>query len=199
MSFSMIAETICQLARRLMQHPAAPYHEHAARDEVERICAEHGLPFDRDQFGNVLVRWRTAGRQRPLILAAHLDHPGFEIIRRISSTAWLARFRGGVADKYFRAGIPVRLMPGGASAKLGRRKGKARTFQLQAKSHAGRDAGAPRFAVWELEDFSMCRGKIYGRACDDLIGVAAVLATIIELKSKKTRVNVLGVISRAEE
>ena len=67
------------------------------------------------------------------------------------------------------------------------------------RRHAGRDAGAPRFAVWELEDFSMRRGKIYGRACDDLIGVAAALATIIELKSKKARVNVLGVISRAEE
>jgi len=195
----MIAETICQLARRLMQHPAAPYHEHAVRDEVERICAEHGLPFDRDQFGNVLVRWRTAARQRPLILAAHLDHPGFEIVHGLSSTAWLARFRGGVADNFFRAGILVRLMPGKTPAKLARQKGKARIFELQAKSHAGEDAGAPRFAVWELEDFSMRRGKIYGRACDDLIGVAAALATIIELKSKKARVNVLGVISRAEE
>src|SRR6266849_5655031 len=108
----MIAETICQLARRLMQHPAAPYHEHAVRYEVERICVEHGLPFERDQFGNVLVRWRTAARQRPLILAAHLDHPGFEIVSALSSNTLLARFRGGVADNYFRAGIPVRLTPG---------------------------------------------------------------------------------------
>src|SRR6266576_394328 len=87
---AMIAETICQLARRIMQHPAAPYHENAVRDEVERICAEHDLPFERDQFGNVLVRWRTAARQRPLVLAAHLDHPGFEVIRGLSSNAWSA-------------------------------------------------------------------------------------------------------------
>jgi len=195
----MIAETICQLARRLMQHPAAPYHEHAVRAEVENICAEHGLPFERDQFGNVLVRWRTAARQRPLILAAHLDHPGFEILRALSPTTWLAGFRGGVADNYFRAGIAVRLMPGEAPAKLGRRKGNSRTFELLTKNHAGKDACAPRFAVWELEDFSKRRGQIHGRACDDLIGVAAVLVTIIELKRKKARVNVLGVISRAEE
>ena len=194
----MIGETICQLARRLMRHPAAPYHEHAVRAEVESICTEYGLRFERDQFGNVLVRLRTAARQRPLVLAAHLDHPGFEIIGCRSPTAWLARFRGGVADDYFRAGIPVRLMPGEAPAKLGRRKG-TRTFKLQTKNHAGKDACAPRFAVWELEDFSMRRGQIHGRACDDLIGVAAVLATIIELKRKKARAHVLGVISRAEE
>jgi len=194
-----MAETICQLARRLMQHPAAPYHEHAVRAEVERICAEHGLPFERDQFGNVLVRWRTAAGQRPLVLAAHLDHPGFEIIRAISPTVWLAGFRGGVAEDYFRAGLPVRLMPGEAPAKLSSRKGKAGTFELQTKHPADKDACAPRFAVWELEDFSLRRGQIHGRACDDLIGVAAVLATIIELKRKQARAHVLGVISRAEE
>src|SRR6185295_15601887 len=43
------------------------------------------------------------------------------------------------------------------------------------------------------------RGQIHGRACDDLGGVAAILATLIELKRRRARVNVIGVISRAEE
>jgi len=191
-----LSELLCELAERLMRHPAAPYHEHAPRAEVERICAEHGLPCKRDRFGNLLVRFNSAARQRPVALAAHLDHPGFEILRPLSSLRWLARFRGGVPDAYFRPGVPVRLMPAGISAKLGRRQGFDKTFEIRASQpcHIG-----PGFAVWDLEDFAVQHGRIYGRSCDDLIGVAAILATLIELKRERARTNVLGVISRAEE
>ncbi len=180
-----------------MRRPAAPYYEHAVRDEVESICAEHRLECKRDRFGNLLVRLRTGPTQRPLVLAAHLDHPGFEIIRRLSDSRWLARFRGGVPNIYFRAGIPLRLMPGAIAAKLGRRKSKEpRIFEIRA---AQLPQMRPKFAVWELEDFAVRSRRIHGRACDDLIGVACILATLIELKEARASVNVIGVISRAEE
>lgn len=179
-----------------MRNPAAPFHEHAVREEVERICAERSLAFKRDDFGNVIVRLQTAPKMRPIVLAAHLDHPGFEIVRRLSPTRWLARFQGGVPDHYFRKGIPVRLMPGGLAAKLGKRRGKAKEFEVHAR-HAPKIP--PRFAVWELEDFTVRKGRIHGRACDDLVGVASILATMIELKRRRARVNVIGLISRAEE
>jgi endoglucanase len=198
--FTMIAEMIRQLAARLMKHPAAPYHEHEVRSEVERICEEHQLPFERDQFGNVLVRWRTDARQRPIVLAAHLDHPGFELMYGRPANARLARFRGGVPDGYFRRGIPLRLMPGKIPARLGRRKDKPGLFELETNSNDGRGPGfLPRFAVWELEDFAVRRGQIHGRSCDDLIGVAAILAALIDLKRRRARVDVFGLISRAEE
>lgn len=53
--------------------------------------------------------------------------------------------------------------------------------------------------MWELEDFAARKGRIIGRACDDLVGSAAVLATLIELKRSRVKVNVIGVLSRAEE
>jgi len=185
-----------QLAGRLMRHPAAPYHEHAVREEVERICDEHGLDYKRDPFGNVLVKLKTDPRRRPLVLAAHLDHPAFEVIHQVSKTRVLAKFRGGVADSYFRPGVPIRLMPGAVSGKLGARKSKDRIFEI----HSTRPLETlHQFAVWELDDFSVRNQRIYGRACDDLVGVASVLGTMIELKRKRSRVNVIGAISRAEE
>ena len=72
---------LCRVAGRLMRHPAAPSREQAVRGEVERICVENGLDCKRDRFGNLLIRRCTAGRQRLLVLAAHLDHPGFDIVR----------------------------------------------------------------------------------------------------------------------
>jgi endoglucanase len=163
---------------------------------VEAICSEHGLTFRRDQFGNVLVHLKTGSQPRPFVLAAHLDHPGFEVVRELSGTRWLLRFRGGVPDEYFRPGLRLRLMPGGVPAKLGRRQGKERCF-LATSTRA--PLVAPKFAVWELEDFALRSGTIHGRACDDLIGVASILATMIELKRGRASVNVIGIISRAEE
>src|SRR5207244_5030903 len=63
---------------------------------------------------------------------------------------------------------------------LGSRKGKERTFEIRASRVA---RSRPRFAVWDLEDFAVRRRRIYGRACDDLVGVAAVL------DRKSTRLN----------
>ena len=192
----MIASEFSKILARLMRHPSVPFHEHTVRAEAEEICAEHGLETRRDVFGNLIVRLVTAPKVRPFVLAAHLDHPGFEIIRALSPKKYLARFLGGVPDKYFRAGVPLRLLPGGIAAKLGRRPGAAKEFEI----HVAQPLELPpAFAVWELADFAVKSGRIHGRACDDLIGVASILATMIELKRKRARVNVIGVLARAEE
>lgn len=166
------------------------------RAEVEKICLEHRLDCKRDPLGNLLVRLQTSKKHRPFVLAAHMDHPGFEIVRLLNKKRCLGRFFGGVADAYFTHGVPLRLMPGGAAAKLGKRVGKEREFEIEALVVTEQE---PEFAVWELEDFDVRRELIHGRACDDLVGVAAILATMIELKKSHARVNVIGVISRAEE
>jgi endoglucanase len=193
----MTPEKFCELARRLMQHPTAPYNEHAVRDEAEKICVENNLPFERDPFGNLLVHLRPDLRRRPLVLAAHLDHPGFEILKKVSPRHWLARFRGGVGDPYFRQGTRLRIMPGPLRAVLGRRKHRTeRIFELKAATAA---KTAPTFAVWDLPDFTNDSGHIRGRACDDLIGAAAILATLIDLRRSRAAPSVVGVLSRAEE
>src|SRR4051812_38159656 len=142
----------CRLAGRLMRHPVAPYYEHAVSGEVQQICGENRLHCEKDPFGNLLVRtWerrRLAGLLRPIVFAAHMDHPGFEIVRPDSSGHLRVRFQGGVPDQYFRRGLAVQLMPGNDRAKLGRRVGKERIFELQSLESSSTNAA---FAVWDLE------------------------------------------------
>ena len=186
---------------RLMRCPAAPFYEAGVRDAVELLCEEHGLVFRRDRFGNVLVELKTARRARPLVLAAHMDHPGFEIVRELAPGRWLAQFNGGVPSRYFRTGVPVRLLPGATPAKIFRRVGDGSPKQLELRATGRSQFNGPRptFAVWELEDFVVREARIHGRSCDDLVGVASVLATLIDLKRLGRAVHVIGVISRAEE
>ena len=188
---------VCGLAKRLMQQPAAPYFEDATRAEAMQFCAEHALPAALDTVGNVFVRLNHAPRQRPLVLAAHLDHPGFAVERRLGPRRFVLKFHGRVADAYFRKGARVRLQPGHVPARLVRRlRGEERRFEFEVQSAP---EVAPVFAVWDLEEFALRQGRIHGRACDDLIGCAAVLATLRELQRRRAKVNVIGVLSRAEE
>lgn len=179
-----------------MRCAAAPYFEENARAVAESICLEQGLDCARDNYGSLLVSYRNGGKTRPLALAAHLDHPGFEIVKQLAPRRWLAKFRGGVGDDYFRTGVPLRLMPQQIKATLGKRVGKEKVFEVEATTAV---AGQPEFAVWELEDFTVRQGIIHGRACDDLIGCASVLATMVQLKQQRSAVNVIGILARAEE
>jgi len=190
-------ELLLKFAGRLMRHAAIACHEHAVRDEVEAICREHELDFRRDAFGNVLVTLKTAPRLRPVVLSAHMDHPGFEILKAAGHASWQARFRGGVAKRYFVPGTRLRLLPGNDSARLVRPLSANR--KIYVLESAGVGMPNPAFAVWDLPAFEVKNGQIHGRACDDLIGVAAILAVMAELRKKKSRVHLIGAITRAEE
>jgi len=192
----MSQTALLEIAGRLMRCPAVAYHEFASRAAAMEICREHGLGHELDAQGNLFVRLQTKRRLRPLVFAAHLDHPGFEIVGEPGRGRWPARFLGGVPDEYFREGVPLRLMPGAQPATLGRCLGQEKIFELHAAEEFPQK---PVFAVWELEDFALRRGRIHGRACDDLIGCAAALTALVELKQIKADVNVIAVLARAEE
>jgi putative aminopeptidase FrvX len=188
------------IAERLMRCPAAPYHEQLVATEVEKICSEHGLDCVADQYGNLLASLNSGRKARPLVLAAHMDHPAFVVTKWLGKGGqWKAEFRGGVADSYFKAGTNVILMPGRKVARLGKRLAhKSQEFLLE-EQERGESNSRPEYAVWALNDFDVYDGQIHGRACDDLIGVAAALTTLVRLNQSKSRVNVIAAISRAEE
>ncbi len=179
-----------------MRRPAAPYHEQTVQTEVARICHEHELPLRQDAWGNLLIIWKTGKTPRPIVLAAHLDHPGFRVGESDDNKRFPADFLGGVPLKYFRSGTKVRLHPGNHPAKLGESLERPKAFQLDT---IARLKTRPLFAVWDLPDFKFTRDRITGRACDDLIGVTAVLATLIDVKRRRRPAHVIGVLSRAEE
>jgi endoglucanase len=69
--------------------------------------------------------------------------------------------------------------------------------EYRAKKPPTRDFGA--FAMWDLPACEVKDGRIYSRACDDLINCATILALFHELERTQTEASVLGLFSRAEE
>ena len=60
-----------------------------------------------------------------------------------------------------------------------------------------RDFGA--FAMWDLPAFALEHSRIYSRACDDLIGCAAIVAMFHELERAGAEGACYGLFTRAEE
>ncbi len=60
-----------------------------------------------------------------------------------------------------------------------------------------RDFGA--FAMWDLPAFELKDGRIYSRACDDLVGCAAIIALFQRLERIGAEATVYGLFTRAEE
>lgn len=67
----------------------------------------------------------------------------------------------------------------------------------RAKKPPTRDFGA--FAMWDLPAYDIKDGRIYSRACDDLIGCAVIVATFQELEEAGAEASVYGLFTRAEE
>ncbi len=55
------------------------------------------------------------------------------------------------------------------------------------------------FAMWDLSAFAVREGKVYSRACDDLVGCAALVAAFQELERTGAEGACLGLFTRAEE
>jgi len=145
------------------------------------------------------VRWRTAvARQRTHLVWRRISITAARGLKSFADfiTAWRRVFAGGVADKYFRDGIPVRLMPGergqsSAAEGVGKpsTSGQGRRRQGCRRSQVG---------VWNwriLLDASRQNLRSRLRRSDRL---AAALRDDYRTEEQERPGQRLGVISRAE-
>ena len=171
--------TLLEVAAAVASQPAVPLLEHLPRDAVVRLASDAGLPTRSDAVGNLVV-----GHGAELVLVAHLDHPGFAI-DGVEGTMTRLSFRGGVRAGVARAGVPVVLHAVGSPEAAGRallrtvdeRGGRLRGAVAEVVAGEAPPGG---FAVWDLTPYELDGGRITARACDDLLGVAAGFAALMD-------------------
>ncbi|MFN8638127.1 MAG: M20/M25/M40 family metallo-hydrolase [Dehalococcoidia bacterium] len=191
-----------ELARAVLSRPATSYLEQHVRDYIRGFAADRGLDYAEDRYGNAYVAYRRGAARRPLVLGAHMDHPGFVVEARRGRRLDLL-FRGGLSSDYGR-GERVRLY----AAATGEPTGTATIETVRAEN--GRIAGARArlddgtcevddMALWDVTPFSQRGQLIHARQCDDLGGCIAVLSTLDRLAAARTPAHVIGLFTRAEE
>ena len=202
------SERWLQIVQKLLEQPTAAIREELPQAYIREFAREHpALALSQDASGNLMLGYSVSSAQSPpLVMVAHLDHPGFWVQSVSGSTAELL-FKGGVDLKHAKEGSPVRFFaPGDPSpisvgmGTLGAATGeKGRLERATANIKEGR-AIPGGFAMWDFPGFSLNAGLIVSRCCDDLLGAAAALCVLDEIAARKPGgIGVWALFTGAEE
>jgi endoglucanase len=194
------------LARGLLVEPTAPLFEDLPKAFIRRFVQQRpALRITSDAAGNLLVQYPARGRAAaPLVLVAHMDHPGFRV-EAVHGAELQLRFQGYVAHPHARPGARVRLFRRGRRAPIGTARlthveyERNRLTLARATVIAGTARGAA-FAMWDFPAFVRRGERIVARNCDDGMGCVAALCVLDEVARLRPRGVALQVLfTRAEE
>jgi endoglucanase len=182
--------------------PTAPYcEEHVIAWLLAWAKEREEISVRRDKAGNVYLEYRR-GRKlaAPLVIEAHMDHPGFVVTKQGRGGKVMAEFRGGVRPSHFektRAKFWVE-DTGWVKAKVEGVK-KVRPFLQVTLSGVKEKLSAGTLGMWDLPDVAIEGELLSARVCDDLGGVSAIVCMMEELIAGEVEGHVIGLCSRAEE
>jgi endoglucanase len=172
---------------------------------VVEFCRQlPNVSVGQDQAGNVIARYRRGAAKTPLVFVAHMDHPGFEMLRGNR-----AEFLGGVPREMFARGVGIRFYSGvECGGSTARSMVRATITRFDASAWPKRKLvklqadGALRrgdFGMWDLPAFRVAGDKLHAVAIDDLLGTVVMLATLAEVSRRNARAHVWCAFTRAEE
>lgn len=203
------ATTVPRVLKEVLSLPTAPYSEGAVVSYIEQAC--RSIPHVRliaDRWGNRLAHYRRRGaKAAPVVFTAHMDHPGFCAVEQ-SGREVVADFRGWVETPYF-TDAALRFWAGRRTIRGRVRKVLQESAPNRVSGRAARPErvlveadgpvppGSP--GMWDLPDPSLKNGKVLARACDDLAGVASMLALLQRLGAAAANAECYCLFTRAEE
>ncbi len=197
-------ERAVELLRELGRRPAAPFFEQGAAEYIFGALSRLGLNPARDAWGNVVARYRnlpSGAEQPPIAFAAHMDHPGFEIVDTGSDPA-LAKALGGIPAASLAQATPVLILASDGSrvpAETVPMDGGVSRRETGVRLPGGMSMEPPVPVVFDLPDFVLDGDTLRMRALDDLAGCAAILAATERLVQEGAETDVFAVFTRAEE
>ena len=187
----------------------APFHEHrVARAALTLLASWSGLGVrhEMDRHGNIFGYWWNAPHDGPgrrgMAMMAHMDHPGFQVVRWSGERRIELEVLGGVPLKLINRDPILVLTPEGPlRGQMDQPIPPTRydgTAGALLDEDPGRDVtGCP--AIFDLPMFYLAGGLVHGLAMDDLAGCAMGLAALEQIAREKLPVDAYVVLHRAEE
>jgi putative aminopeptidase FrvX len=187
--------------KSLLSVPTCPFREQAVIGEVCRWAAQWDVGAGEDAAGNIyLRRCGKAGAVR-WFFTAHMDHPGF-IARSQRGLTLHADFLGTVRHEYFVGSSVMFFTPAGpVRATVQAATTIKDTPWLACRMKLDRPAPVPPDTVgmWDLPAYRVSGRKLITRACDDVVGSAAVLCALRKIVASRIDADVTVLLTRAEE
>jgi endoglucanase len=190
------------ILKELCSIPTAPFAEHRVLAWVDSFARQRRFRLSNDRFGNRLIEMGPKSNRPRLVFVAHTDHPGMVADKMIGPRKLLARFHGGVYSQYV-AGAKAHFFDdsrevAGRIARITRSSDRA-DVPAEVEVDVKQSVAAGAVGMFDLGVGRIKGRKFYSRVCDDLAGVAAVLAAMDNLRGKKLKAPVAALLTRAEE
>lgn len=187
--------------------PTAPYCEDwVAEVVIEELKKIPGVTVEVDEWGNLIARLlRGEPDWPPIALMVHLDHPGFLVDGPTDKDGLIpTTFEGYVTDEFFPL-AGVRLFRGpddeGVPATVVRANERSNDINRNRKCWLKPESpiNDAVLGMWDLDPLRIEDDLVFGRAIDDLAGVAITLETFRQLGNRKGPTDVIGLFTRVEE
>ncbi|MCC6682660.1 MAG: hypothetical protein IT445_17305 [Phycisphaeraceae bacterium] len=193
-----------RLLMNMVNLVTAPGREHRVIREVNNWAKSRvDVDLTTDRTGNLIIKRKGISTTRPLVLVAHMDHPGFLVTRRKGKRIH-AIFRGVINHKYIRY----------ARIRLYRNNDDTPTTEgtIVHVTPSNEPYGGHRVEVacdcstpvrpgdvmtWALKPARIRRGQLYAPVTDNLTGVAAAMICFDRLVDCPHDIRLL--FTRAEE
>jgi endoglucanase len=197
---------VLPLFRHLTSVPTAPFREASvSKKALEWIRENLGARVKvRRNSGGFIVSYRGAGKGPALCLAAHLDHPAFDLLK-VTRAGATARLRGGLPP-HLLAGAAVEAFPmipkdnrPLARGVIGPRPKKDSGTWTIKWTEPAKNGAKLDFAVLALTPCEVNDGWLLSRSVDDLLGCAISLEAMRRLSKARAKVNLTVLLNRAEE
>ena len=179
--------------------PATSFNEYQVSHKLMSILEENSIDYSQDDYGNIVAKISgTEENHRPIAYVAHMDHPGYEIIRD-EEGFFVGKSLGGVPRAAAIKGTdcfsfdqennrhPCRIEPWCEGSE----------GEVKVVSEIKLAVGTP--ITFNLPDFSLSDNQIEMRALDDLAGCASIMASLIQLNRESVETDIFGIFTRAEE
>jgi putative aminopeptidase FrvX len=202
---SIDPDEVLSILRRIASPPTAPYHEWGVLDAIRGELEGGGLRTTTDAFGQLHARGSAGAAKRALVLAAHTDHPAFEVIAA-SGKAGKVRVLGGFRQRVFPADVAVTVHDDaggeGFAAVLTEPVTDVEPVHNSTtvcRIRADRPLAIGQFAVLDLPSADVAGDEISMRAADDLAGCALIVCVLLALRDERAPHDVHAIFTRAEE
>lgn len=195
----MINAASKKIIAEIVSIPTAPFHEHKVISYVARFCMRNGFRFRHDRVGNIFISFKRGKAAQPVVFTAHMDHPGFEILKSKGLTSQIGVMGGVNLDKLLNTSILIvsdsKTIKGKIKSKTSKRWMGKPIFRVETKSEVKKGA----FAYLDLKNVRFKDSFIYTKSADNLMSVALLLDMLLKLKRSKFPTNIKVVLTRAEE
>lgn len=191
-----------KIAEQILSAPTAPYHEHRVRATLLNILRIADIPAKLDRYGNLIAHYKR-GKAPPISLAAHMDHPGVELVS-VKGDKARARWNGQTPAFNLR-GLRLALWADGPEGRRGTARVMDGDGRLPRKIASRLTLRVPRtarpgdFGYADLTPFRISGQKIISKAHDNLGGCAAITAALLHLARHKVPADVTALYTRSEE